>query len=111
MGQSAVTHWHLHLPHWTLSSEQPTHTHSHPCRSFQVGQPVHSDAYNELRPLNSTPEVERARRLIAETCTGYVIDAVDTVVDTIVFDGADNDEFANEIRGRTVTGCERKGKQ
>jgi formamidopyrimidine-DNA glycosylase len=49
--------------------------------------------------------------LIAETCTGYVIDAVDTVVDTIVFDGADNDEFANEIRGRTVTGCERKGKQ
>ncbi|KLT42586.1 hypothetical protein CC85DRAFT_285319 [Cutaneotrichosporon oleaginosum] len=56
-------------------------------------------------------EVERARKLIAETCTGCVITEVDTVEDKIVYDGTDHLEFAKELLGRTVTGCERKGKQ
>lgn len=51
--------------------------------------------------LLTTPEVERARRLIAETCTGYVIDTIDTVEDTIVYDGAPHDEFVSlKVAGR-----------
>ncbi|WVN87134.1 uncharacterized protein L203_102310 [Cryptococcus depauperatus CBS 7841] len=54
------------------------------------------------------PEVERARRLIQDTCWGYKIASVDTTEDKIVFTGGtDHDEF---LEGRTITGCERKGK-
>lgn len=40
-------------------------------------------------------EVERARKLIAETCTGCVITDIDTVEDKIVYDGADHLEFVS----------------
>ncbi|EKC99646.1 hypothetical protein A1Q2_06065 [Trichosporon asahii var. asahii CBS 8904] len=43
--------------------------------------------------LTTSPEVERARRLIAETCTGYTIGKAETYEDTIVYDGASHDEF------------------
>lgn len=78
-------------------------------------------------------EVERARRLIEETCAGYVIAGVKAEPDTIVYDNASNVEFvstkccmdkyargvswplttfqAAELIGRTITGCERRGKQ
>ncbi|TYJ51648.1 formamidopyrimidine-DNA glycosylase [Cryptococcus floricola] len=57
------------------------------------------------------PEVERARKLIQETCVGYTIADVDSVEDKIVYTaGTDHEEFADEIKGRTITGCERKGK-
>ncbi|KAK6905408.1 formamidopyrimidine-DNA glycosylase [Kwoniella mangroviensis CBS 8507] len=57
------------------------------------------------------PEVERARKLIHETCKGYKIKSVDSVEDKIVFTGGDDHKsFVQEITGRTITGCERKGK-
>ncbi|WVQ77293.1 formamidopyrimidine-DNA glycosylase [Cryptococcus sp. DSM 104548] len=57
------------------------------------------------------PEVERARKLIEESCRGYTIADVDSVEDKIVYTaGTDHEEFAREIKGRTITGCERKGK-
>ncbi|WVW82031.1 formamidopyrimidine-DNA glycosylase [Kwoniella bestiolae CBS 10118] len=57
------------------------------------------------------PEVERARKLIHETCKGYKIKSVDSVEDKIVYTGGDDHgAFAKEISGRTITGCERKGK-
>ncbi|WRT63912.1 formamidopyrimidine-DNA glycosylase [Kwoniella shivajii] len=57
------------------------------------------------------PEVERARKLIQETCRGYKIKSVDSVEDKIVYTGGDDHSaFAKEITGRTITGCERKGK-
>ncbi|OCF45132.1 formamidopyrimidine-DNA glycosylase [Kwoniella heveanensis CBS 569] len=56
-------------------------------------------------------EVERARRLIQDTCKGYKIKSVDSTEDKIVYTGGTNhEEFAKEITGRTITGCERKGK-
>lgn len=45
--------------------------------------------------LTTSPEVERARRLIAETCTGYTIGKAETFEDTIVYDGASHDEFVS----------------
>ncbi|KAK8861728.1 hypothetical protein IAR55_002551 [Kwoniella newhampshirensis] len=57
------------------------------------------------------PEVERARKLIQESCKGYKIKSVDAKEDKIVYTGGiDHNEFAKEITGRTITGCERKGK-
>ncbi|WWC86026.1 uncharacterized protein L201_000897 [Kwoniella dendrophila CBS 6074] len=57
------------------------------------------------------PEVERARKLIHETCKGYKIKSVDSTEDKIVYTGGDDHKaFAKEITGRTITGCERKGK-
>ncbi|WVQ93735.1 formamidopyrimidine-DNA glycosylase [Kwoniella sp. CBS 9459] len=57
------------------------------------------------------PEVERARKLIQDTCKGYKIKSVDSTEDKIVYTGGtDHEEFAKEITGRTITGCERKGK-
>ncbi|WVQ78646.1 formamidopyrimidine-DNA glycosylase [Cryptococcus sp. DSM 104549] len=56
------------------------------------------------------PEVERARKLIEDSCKGYKIKSVDTTEDTIVYAGTSHSEFAKEITGRTITGCERKGK-
>ncbi|WWC58329.1 formamidopyrimidine-DNA glycosylase [Kwoniella dejecticola CBS 10117] len=57
------------------------------------------------------PEVERARKLIHETCKGYKIKKVKSTEDKIVYTGGDDHEtFAKEISGRTITGCERKGK-
>ncbi|EIW68961.1 hypothetical protein TREMEDRAFT_15463, partial [Tremella mesenterica DSM 1558] len=56
-------------------------------------------------------EVERARKLIYDTCRGYKIKHVDSLEDKIVYTGGTtHDEFAREITGRTITGCERKGK-
>lgn len=56
-------------------------------------------------------EVERARKLIEDSCQGYKIVSVDTQEDSIIFTGGiDHNEFAKEITGRTITGCERKGK-
>lgn len=45
--------------------------------------------------LTTSPEVERARRLIAESCTGYIIGKAETYEDTIVYDGATHDEFVS----------------
>ncbi|GMK59624.1 hypothetical protein CspeluHIS016_0802300 [Cutaneotrichosporon spelunceum] len=56
------------------------------------------------------PEVEEARMMIAKAVTGYVITEVDTVDDSIVYDGVTPKQFSDELVGRTVTGCERKGK-
>ncbi|KAK4688527.1 formamidopyrimidine-DNA glycosylase, partial [Tremellales sp. Uapishka_1] len=57
------------------------------------------------------PEVERARKLVEDTCKGYRIKAVDSREDKIVYcGGTDHVGFAKEIEGRTITGCERKGK-
>ncbi|WWC66757.1 formamidopyrimidine-DNA glycosylase [Kwoniella pini CBS 10737] len=57
------------------------------------------------------PEVERARKLIHETCRGYKIKKVNSTEDKIVYTGGnDHEAFAKEISGRTITGCERKGK-
>ncbi|KIR76748.1 formamidopyrimidine-DNA glycosylase [Cryptococcus gattii E566] len=57
------------------------------------------------------PEVERARKLIEDSCKGYKIASVDAQEDRIIFTGGtDHNEFAKEIAGRTITGCERKGK-
>ncbi|KAE8540608.1 formamidopyrimidine-DNA glycosylase [Cryptococcus gattii VGV] len=57
------------------------------------------------------PEVERARKLIEDSCKGYRIASVDAQEDRIIFTGGiDHNEFAKEITGRTITGCERKGK-
>ncbi|OXG10482.1 formamidopyrimidine-DNA glycosylase [Cryptococcus neoformans Tu401-1] len=57
------------------------------------------------------PEVERARKLIEDSCQGYKIVSVDAQEDSIIFTGGtDHNEFAKEITGRTITGCERKGK-
>jgi hypothetical protein len=42
-------------------------------------------------------EVERARKLIAETCTGCVVSEIDTVEDKIVYDGADHLEFVSSF--------------
>lgn len=56
-------------------------------------------------------EVERARKLIEDSCHGYKIVSVDAQEDSIIFTGGtDHNEFAKEITGRTITGCERKGK-
>ncbi|GFZ42379.1 hypothetical protein JCM24511_00094 [Saitozyma sp. JCM 24511] len=57
------------------------------------------------------PEVERARRLIQDSLKGYKIKSVDAKEDKIVYTGGtDHAEFAKEVEGRTITGCERKGK-
>ncbi|KAJ9106429.1 hypothetical protein QFC21_001575 [Naganishia friedmannii] len=57
------------------------------------------------------PEVERARKLIDTTLRGYRISAVETWDDPIVYTGGiTHAEFAEEIKGRTITGCTRKGK-
>ncbi|WVR03668.1 formamidopyrimidine-DNA glycosylase [Kwoniella sp. DSM 27419] len=57
------------------------------------------------------PEVERARKLIHETCRGYKIESVDSTEDKIVYTGGTNHEdFAKEITGRTILNAERKGK-
>ncbi|EAL17927.1 hypothetical protein CNBL0530 [Cryptococcus deneoformans B-3501A] len=57
------------------------------------------------------PEVERARKLIEDSCKGYKIASVDAQEDSIIFTGGtDHNEFAKEIAGRSITGCERKGK-
>ncbi|WWD16349.1 formamidopyrimidine-DNA glycosylase [Kwoniella shandongensis] len=57
------------------------------------------------------PEVERARKLIQESCKGYKIKSVDAREDKIVYTGGtDHNDFAKEVTGRTITGCERKGK-
>lgn len=42
---------------------------------------------DKLCYLTLTAEVERARRLIAETCTGYTISEIDAVDDKIVYCG------------------------
>ncbi|ORY22697.1 hypothetical protein BCR39DRAFT_551063 [Naematelia encephala] len=63
------------------------------------------------------PEVERARKLIQDTCRGYKIASVDSTPDTIVYTGGDDHEAfacpilsAKEMLGRTIESCERKGK-
>ncbi|CAD6579636.1 MAG: hypothetical protein TREMPRED_002533 [Tremellales sp. Tagirdzhanova-0007] len=57
------------------------------------------------------PEVERARKLIQDSCLGYKIKKVEAKEDKIVFTGGTTHEsFATAIEGRTITGCERKGK-
>ncbi|ORX35329.1 Formamidopyrimidine-DNA glycosylase H2TH domain-domain-containing protein [Kockovaella imperatae] len=56
-------------------------------------------------------EVERARKLIETACKGYKIKKVSTVEDKLVYTGGiTHHEFAKELEGRTITGCERKGK-
>lgn len=58
------------------------------------------------------PEVERARKLIASTCTGLKIAEVDARPDHIVFaGGTTHEDFAQELKGRTIQGCSRKGKK
>ncbi|KAL7420127.1 hypothetical protein Q5752_005093 [Cryptotrichosporon argae] len=57
------------------------------------------------------PEVERARKLIADTCVGYTIDSVTVAEDKIVYTGgSDHNDFAKELTGRVIEGSERKGK-
>ncbi|BEI87551.1 uncharacterized protein CcaverHIS019_0102690 [Cutaneotrichosporon cavernicola] len=56
------------------------------------------------------PEVEEARKMIADAVTGYTITEVDTVEDNLVYDGVTPHQFSKELVGRMVTGCERKGK-
>ncbi|KAJ9103600.1 hypothetical protein QFC20_004756 [Naganishia adeliensis] len=57
------------------------------------------------------PEVERARKLIEETCKGYKIAHVDTHEDKIVYTGGiTHEDYAKALVGRTITGCSRKGK-
>jgi formamidopyrimidine-DNA glycosylase len=56
-------------------------------------------------------EVERARKLIADACTGYTIADVDAREDKIVYTGGcTHEDYMRELRGRTIRGCERKGK-
>lgn len=70
-------------------------------------------------------EVERARKLIQDSCAGYKIAKVLTTEDKIVYTaGTDHVQFvswsphqkiaaecqAKEIEGRTIKSCERKGK-
>ncbi|KIR71345.1 formamidopyrimidine-DNA glycosylase [Cryptococcus deuterogattii CA1014] len=48
---------------------------------------------------------------LPDSCKGYKIASVDAQEDRIIFTGGiDHNEFAKEITGRTITGCERKGK-
>lgn len=54
-------------------------------------------------------EVERARKLIAETCTGFVVDEVETMEDTIVYAGVDHEEFVRLVEDG-ADGRERRSK-
>ncbi|KZT56021.1 hypothetical protein CALCODRAFT_406965, partial [Calocera cornea HHB12733] len=56
------------------------------------------------------PEAERACRLLRESIVGGTIRAVDTVEDTIVYDGVEHGEFAQELKGRQVLAVHRHGK-
>ncbi|KAI8983368.1 hypothetical protein BD414DRAFT_418289, partial [Trametes punicea] len=56
------------------------------------------------------PEVERAAALLREVAVGKKIVAVDAVEDTIVFSGISHEEFATELKGRTVNDAQRYGK-
>lgn len=85
-------------------------------------------AYPIAEQADPVSEVERARKLIQDTCKGYKISSVETTEDKIVYTGgADHAQFvswsttardlfthsllqAKELEGRTITGCERKGK-
>lgn len=56
-------------------------------------------------------EVERARKLIADACTGYTITDVDAREDKIVYTGGcTHEDYVTELKGRMITGCARKGK-
>ena len=66
---------------------------------------------DSLKACSFAAEVERARKLIHDSCRGYKIKKAVTMEDKIVFTGGtDHKEFANEIEGRTIVSCERKGK-
>ncbi|KAH8083725.1 Formamidopyrimidine-DNA glycosylase N-terminal domain-containing protein [Filobasidium floriforme] len=57
------------------------------------------------------PEVERARKLVEETCVGFEIASVDSREDKIVYTGGiTHEDYVKELEGRTITGCSRKGK-
>ncbi|BEI79747.1 hypothetical protein CcaverHIS002_0102760 [Cutaneotrichosporon cavernicola] len=53
------------------------------------------------------PEVEEARKMIADAVTGYTITEVDTVEDNLVYDGVTPHQFSKELVGRMVTGFPR----
>lgn len=56
------------------------------------------------------PEVETARRMAHAQVVGHRIVTAKAARDTIVFDGASPRAFAAAVRGRTVTGTDRRGK-
>lgn len=57
-------------------------------------------------------EVERARKLLEQTCVGRTIKEVIVREDTIVFVGGQgaHEKFKSEVEGRKVEGAARKGK-
>ncbi|KAH9850675.1 hypothetical protein C2E23DRAFT_734804, partial [Lenzites betulinus] len=55
-------------------------------------------------------EVERAAKLLREVAVGKKIVDVEAVEDTIVFAGVTREEFAAELKGRTVKDAQRYGK-
>lgn len=98
------------------------------CQSYQVSdaccrvnefvseEEVQTASGNPMRKRNEhladpDTEVERARKLIAETCTDHTISQIETKEDKIVYTGGcTHEEFEKGLLGRKVTGCERKGK-
>ncbi|KAI9059603.1 AtMMH-1 [Trametes sanguinea] len=56
------------------------------------------------------PEVERAAKLLREVAVGKKVVDVEAVEDTIVFSGVSHNDFAAELKGRTVTDAQRYGK-
>ena len=57
------------------------------------------------------PEVEHARRVAHEALVGRLIERARVQDDRIVFEGATPRTFARRLRGRTVVGTDRHGKQ
>ncbi|KAJ2704808.1 hypothetical protein H4R19_005198 [Coemansia spiralis] len=57
------------------------------------------------------PDVERARRLLEARCVGRKISWVQAAEDTILFAGRSSAEIEAHLRGRSVVGSGRRGKQ
>lgn len=65
-----------------------------------------------LIPCSPFTEVERARKLLEQTCVGRTIQEVTVREDTIVFVGGQgaHETFKADVQGRKVDAAARKGK-